>query len=139
MNMATSLLPLTNITIPHILPIILIFKNDHDLDNAPLLWEADDDFQRGLEVMFTHLDTVRLITQQYGLYRVTAENVMREFSVNRDLLDMLKTETHLRLLWGAKGAWAPPSDRYSKLGQVLRAFSCKFEPDMKVVDRETSL
>lgn len=151
LDLGSSTLPLQNITIPYVIPVILLYGHDLDFaDNVnsdanaddhdmltPSSWEQGEDF--GLDVLFAHLDTARLITSQYGLYRVTAENAIREVSRNDDLMDILRTEMHLRLLWGAKGAGAPAKDRYEKFTQVLDLLSKRMEPEKISPSKETSL
>lgn len=43
------------------------------------------------------------------------------------LLDMFRTEFHLKFLWGSRGASVSANDRHSKFEQVLTVMSEKCE------------
>lgn len=146
MDQAGGNLPNLNVTIPFILPIIQLYHRDldllsNDLDPAApgfqLSWEHGEDC--GLQTLFSHLEAARVITSQYGGYRSAAENMMRDFQCNEDVMDMLRTELHLRLLFGMKGSKVVSREEYNKFEQVLQAFSVKMEPKDNVLQRETSL
>ena len=64
---------------------------------------------------------------------------MRTFSVDPDLRDMFRTETHMRLMWGAKGASVGAVSRYTKFDEVLTVLSERLEPEKSVAPNpETS-
>ena len=138
MDEGGSSLPLQNVTIPHIIPLVEVMERELSNLSAMEFWE-ETKADYGLEVLLTHLDTARVITEQCGLYRVTSENVLRDFVPDRDLEDLFRTELHLRIMWGARGAGMSRQDRYSKFGQVLSVLSERIEPTQVPVDHETSL
>ncbi|KAG8335603.1 hypothetical protein J6590_064315 [Homalodisca vitripennis] len=51
-----------------------------------------------------------------------------EEQVDDLLLDMFRTEFHLKFLWGSRGATVSAADRHSKFEQVLTVMSDKCEP-----------
>ena len=127
LNAGGSMLPLTNITVPHILPLVQLLELESASCFGDLPWE-DGEGEGGLEAMLAHLDTARIVTAQYGLYRVTAENCLKDFIPSREITDMFRTELHMKLLWGNKGASAKRADRYHKFGLLLSALSERAEP-----------
>lgn len=103
-------------------------------------WEASDPIF-GLDLLLAHLDIARLLAAQADVYRSTAARVLREFggdgggggggsgSVGGGTLeDVCRTEFHMRLMWGSKGARAPRRDRLNKFQQLLGVLSERLEP-----------
>lgn len=45
------------------------------------------------------------------------------------LLDMFRTEFHLKFLWGSKGSAVNVLQRYKKFEQILNVMSAKCQPD----------
>ena len=138
MDEAGSMLPLHNVTVPHIIPLVrLLTRPPCDLDAPMMQWETNGDL--GIDIMLAHLDTGRVITENCRLYSVTGTNLMRTFCVDPHLRDMFRTETHLRLMWGAKGALVGAASRYAKFDEVLTVLSERLEPEKSVApNRETS-
>lgn len=101
---------------------------ERDLDNIMdyLPWESSDP-NAGLDIMLTHLDTARLITAQCGLYRVTTKSIFQNFEPDSELMEMFKTEFHLRILWGFKGSNVNRKDRQHKFEQLLTVLSDRAE------------
>lgn len=101
---------------------------ERDLDNIMdyLPWETSDP-NAGLDIMLTHLDTARLITAQCGLYRVTTNSIFQNFEPDLELIEMFKTEFHLRILWGFKGSNVNRKDRQHKFEQLLTVLSDRAE------------
>ena len=86
--------------------------------NCVLDWEKkSSDF--GLGTLLSHLDTARKFTNSIGTYRRNAEIVLGDSKVDDLLLDMFRTEFHLKFLWGSRGASHLAHERYSKFEQVL--------------------
>lgn len=129
MNEAGGTLPVVNVTLPHIVPLVQLLERD-TIDTI-LSWE-EIHADCGLDIVLAHLDTARLITEQCGLYRTTSESVMMGFHPDRGLLDMFRTETHLKLLWGCRGAEADRTERYPKFTELLNILSEKMEPSQLV-------
>ena len=131
-------LPIQNVCLPHIMPLLEVLDREQGDLKSVANWERN---QRdlGIDTVLAHLDTARIITEQCGLYRVTGENTLRDFKPDKSILDMFRTEMHLKLLWGAKGAAVNRSDRYGKFTQVLVVLSEKVEPQQSPNNPETSL
>ncbi len=70
---------------------------------------------------------------------MTGENALRDFKPDRSVLDMLRTELHLKLMWGSKGAAVNATDRFNKFTQVLVVLSEKVEPRDSPGNPETSV
>lgn len=118
---ASAMLPLQDVTLPHIMPVVRLLELDVSQTSA-------DAGGYDVDVMLAHLDTARIVTQQCGLYRMTSENVMSDFRRRRDLADLFTTEMHQKLLWGARGATVASSERFSKFPAVLDLLSERVEP-----------
>lgn len=53
------------------------------------------------------------------------------FQPNDDMLEILRTDFQLRLLWGSRGAAVDQTERYDKFKLILTALSRKLEPPVK--------
>ena len=95
----------------------------HDL----LTWEEKNP-QQGFDILLAHLDSARSIIQQLDRYRLKAEEIVKNYTFNDKLLDLFKTELHLKILWGSKGATANQNERYVKYNQLLTVLSERAEP-----------
>ena len=133
---ASATLPLQNITIPHVMPLVLLMERD--LSDIGALLSLEEDNDSCVDVMVAHLDTARIVTQQCGLYRVTAENLLSDFHSRRDLVDIFKTQMHMKLLWGSRGAGVSQSERLNKFPVVLDLLSQRVE-GRNPGDTETSV
>ena len=131
-------LPLQNVSLPHIMPLMEVLDRELGDLRSITYWEQNHR-DLGIDTVLAHLDTARIITEQCGLYRVTGENALRDFKPDRSVLDIFRTEMHLKLLWGAKGVTVNRSDRYSKFTQVLVVLSEKVEPQESPTNPETSV
>ena len=131
-------LPLQNVSLPHIMPLMEVLDRELGDLRSISYWEQSHR-DLGIDTVLAHLDTARIITEQCGLYRVTGENALRDFKPDRSVLDMFHTEMHLKLLWGAKGARVNQPDRYNKFAQVLVVLSEKVEPQESPTNPETSV
>lgn len=82
-----------------------------------------------MQMLFSHLQEARAITQNLTLYRRNAEHILPDSNTFDDLtLDMFRTEFHLKFLWGSKGAVADSEERHAKFQQVLSTLSERCEP-----------
>nr|XP_034300991.1 breast cancer anti-estrogen resistance protein 3 homolog isoform X4 [Crassostrea gigas] len=122
----SGLLPLQNVSIPDIAPLVFLLERDESSLTDYLPWELSDQ-NSGLDILLIHLDTARLITAQCGLYKVTAENVMKTVKFEDLISDVFQTEFHLRILWGAKGATVERTERQKKYEQLLAVLSNRAE------------
>ncbi|XP_048774300.1 breast cancer anti-estrogen resistance protein 3 homolog isoform X3 [Ostrea edulis] len=123
----SGLLPLQNVSIPDIAPLVCLLERDETSLANYLPWELSDQ-NNGLDILLIHLDTARLITAQCGLYKVTAENMMKAVKTEDVIFDTFQTEFHLRILWGAKGSVVERSERQNKYEQLLTVLSNRAEP-----------
>ncbi|KAK3883476.1 hypothetical protein Pcinc_012175, partial [Petrolisthes cinctipes] len=130
-----------NTTIPHLLPFILLCERDlndiyamHRHCSSILQWETTaSDY--GLQMLFSHLEDARAMTQNLTLYRRNADHILPPPTsdprhVPDELtLDMFRTEFHLKFLWGSKGALLSGSEeRHAKFHEVLVKLSERCEP-----------
>ena len=122
----SGLLPLQNVSIPDFAPVGCLLERDESSLDTFLPWEVSDQ-NSGLDILLTHLDTARLITAQCGLYRVTAQNVMKTTKSEDLISDVFQTEFHLRVLWGAKGSIVERLERQNKYEQLLAVLSNRAE------------
>lgn len=82
----------------------------------------------GLELLSSHLDLVRSWSQYLPVYLRNSRKILEGVQLDEVLVDMFRTEFHLRFLWGHRGATASNEQRYSKFEQVLTALSERCEP-----------
>lgn len=122
----TGLLPLQNVSIPDVSSLSLLLERDPTTLTDYLPWEISDP-NSGLDILLTHLDTARLITAQCGLYRVTAQAAVKNMDIHKDMADLFRTEFHLKLLWGHKGAVVERNLRQNKFELLLTALSNRAE------------
>lgn len=83
----------------------------------------------GLQLLLTHLEIGRAITQQWPVYKRNSEIVLENVKYDDLMLDMFRTEFHMKFLWGSKGCHVAAKERYSKFLQVLNVMSERCEPD----------
>lgn len=91
-----------------------------------LQWEQSaSDY--GLQLLLLHLELGRTFVQQCTTYRRNGEIVLDNVKYDNSILDMFKTEFHLKFLWGNKGANVAAVERYTKFDQVLQVMSERCE------------
>ena len=129
---------LNNVTIPHVLPLVEILEREPSAVTPLEVWE-ETRADYGLEVLLAHLDAMRVISEQCGLFRGTSENAFRDFVPDRSLEDVFRTELHLKVMWGAGGARTVRQQRHAKFAQVLSVLSERVEPSQASLDQETSV
>lgn len=118
-----------------------------DLHSAILLWQAtlesllDDGVSiphlnfhlsttgpdYGLDLLNQHLNLIRSWSLNLPTYLRNSQRVLAGFHPDQLVLDMFRTEFQLQFLWGSQGAL---SANYSKMEQVLQAFSQRWEPSV---------
>ncbi|XP_054282385.1 SH2 domain-containing protein 3C-like isoform X2 [Macrosteles quadrilineatus] len=137
-----------NTTIPHLLPCVLLQERSLEdimgqsskpitsLETSILSsWESStSDF--GLGTLFAHLELSRKFGDSLPSFRRNAEIVLGDSKVDDLLLDMFRTEFHLKFLWGSRGATVAAADRHSKFEQVLSVMSEKCEPSVDQVSSQ---
>ncbi|XP_047737715.1 SH2 domain-containing protein 3C-like [Hyalella azteca] len=123
-----------NTIIPHILPFILLCERDlEDIyslrrkDESLVQWEsATSDY--GLQMMLLHLLDGRSFAQNLMMYRRNADLILEDPETLEDLvLDVFRTEFHLKFLFGSRGALRDAQERHAKFQQILSALSSHCE------------
>lgn len=95
-------------------------------------WESStSDF--GLGTLFAHLEAARKFGEATNSFRRNSEIVLGDSKVDELLLDMFRTEFHLKFLWGSRGAMVSAQERHSKFEQVLSAMSEKCEAPLEPI------
>ena len=125
LNDGSSSLPFQDICIPNITPVVQLLEREAG-DETALPWELLD-LNSDFDIMLMHLDMARLITAQSGVYRVTAQNAMKDLEPDGQKSELFMTEFLLRFLWGYKGAGVDRTERQNKYEQLLTAYSEKME------------
>ncbi|XP_015915187.2 breast cancer anti-estrogen resistance protein 3 homolog [Parasteatoda tepidariorum] len=82
----------------------------------------------GLQLLLTHLEVGRGMTQQWPMYKRNSEIVLEHIKYDDLMLDMFRTEFHMKFLWGSKGSHVSAKERYLKFMQVLNVMSDRCEP-----------
>ena len=100
----------------------------HPLQDESLLqWESTaSDY--GLQMLLLHLQEGRNFGLHLTTYRRNAEHILDNPDNLEDLiLDVFRTEFHLKFLFGNRGALRDPQERYTKFQQILSALSSHCE------------
>ena len=143
LNNGENVISLTKTSIPHIIPVIQVLERDwssldsHDwtqpasqdvLDRLPQSepWEEMSTCF-GMDPMLNHLQNAHMFAQQGKMFRINADAKLCKFLPDEDMLVMFRTDFHLRLLWGSKGALVNREERYRKFERVLTVMSEKLE------------
>ncbi|XP_068208188.1 breast cancer anti-estrogen resistance protein 3 homolog isoform X3 [Palaemon carinicauda] len=124
-----------NTTIPHLLPFMLLCERNlddiysmHKHGSSILQWESTA-ADYGLQMLFTHLQEVRAVTQTLPLYRRNADHILSDSIIVDDLtLDMFRSEFHLKFLWGSTGATGDSEGRHAKFQRFITSLSERCEP-----------
>ncbi|XP_062855100.1 breast cancer anti-estrogen resistance protein 3 isoform X2 [Trichomycterus rosablanca] len=120
--------PLSSTTIPLLIPLLTLMERPTVTFEGMELWESSDD---GCEIMLRHLDEARAVARNADTYTYNAQRVLQDFSPDEDMLEILKTDFQLRLLWGSRGAGVNQTERHDKFKLILTALSKKLEPPVK--------
>lgn len=115
-------LPLQNVCIPNIFPVVCLLERNVETIMETLVWETNSS-DSGLESLFVHLDTARIISSQFGLYKMCGQSIISQLKEDTQLQEIFKTEFHMRLLWGKKGSVTEAIDRYKIFDRILIALS----------------
>lgn len=118
-NEATSILPVQNITVPHILPLAILLQEEY---TASFVCETPAK-KLDVDSLFAQLNKARVMAEQCTIYQKTAQNFVAESALDQLLLDMLSPRTHLKFLWGSKGMRASQCDRFNKFEEILNVLS----------------
>ncbi|XP_078063888.1 breast cancer anti-estrogen resistance protein 3 homolog [Mustelus asterias] len=124
LNEGKAELPLQNITVPHILPIITLMERQSVSD----VMEAWDNVDQSCAMLLKTLEAARSVTLNAATYKANAEAKLKDFHANDELLEAFKTEFALRLFWGANATELSQNERYEKFDKILSALSRKLEP-----------
>uniref|UniRef100_H3D453 BCAR3 adaptor protein, NSP family member n=1 Tax=Tetraodon nigroviridis TaxID=99883 RepID=H3D453_TETNG len=120
--------PPPTVCVPVLLPLLTLMERSSTSPEGAELWETND---QGCDILL-HLEAARGVAHNAQSYRENAENVLDGFGCDEELLEVLKTDFQLRLLWGSRGASVNQSDRYNKFNLILTALSRKLEPPPKI-------
>ncbi|XP_014217721.1 uncharacterized protein LOC106646196 [Copidosoma floridanum] len=75
----------------------------------------------GLSIMWAHLEGSRKMTESLALFRRNAEIALEDMRKDELLHDALRTEFHMRFLWGSRATLVNAAERHAKFVQVLDA------------------
>ncbi|XP_070176188.1 breast cancer anti-estrogen resistance protein 3 homolog isoform X2 [Littorina saxatilis] len=127
LNEGSGILPLQNVTLPNLTPVVQLLQRDLDEVDSLLSWEESDPIS-GLDFLLSHLDIARIVASQTKMYRQAALGVLKEVKVDGELEDVCRTEFQMKLMWGSKGARASRGERWKKFDQLLEVLSERLEP-----------
>ncbi|KAF2362424.1 SH2 domain [Trinorchestia longiramus] len=127
-----------NTIIPHILPFMVLCERDlEDIyslrrkDESLLQWEASTS-DYGLQMLLMHLLDGRSFAHNLTTYRRNAELILDDPDTLEDLvLDVFRTEFHLKFLFGSRGALRDAQERHAKFQQILTALSAHCESSVE--------
>ncbi|XP_071821706.1 breast cancer anti-estrogen resistance protein 3 homolog isoform X3 [Apostichopus japonicus] len=143
LNIGENAFPLPQISIPYVIPICQLMERDwtylseqdwsqqlskETLENFPVgeTWE-DSAVNFGLDAMMGHLRNAHRYSQQMEMYSAHAQSKVNGYKTDRRILDLFRTEFHMRLLWGSKGAVVDSRDRHQKFDLIMKVMSTKIE------------
>uniref|UniRef100_A0A672PJN7 Breast cancer anti-estrogen resistance protein 3-like n=1 Tax=Sinocyclocheilus grahami TaxID=75366 RepID=A0A672PJN7_SINGR len=121
-------IPLSNASVPLLMPLLTLLERPVVTFEGMDVWENND---QGCEIMFRHLEGARAIARNADTYTCNAQRILQGFQANDDMLEILRTDFQLRLLWGSRGAAVDQTERYDKFKLILTALSRKLEPPVK--------
>uniref|UniRef100_A0A671NWM4 BCAR3 adaptor protein, NSP family member n=1 Tax=Sinocyclocheilus anshuiensis TaxID=1608454 RepID=A0A671NWM4_9TELE len=119
---------LSNASVPLLMPLLTLMERPVVTFEGMDVWENND---QGCEIMFRHLEGARAIARNADTYTCNAQRILQGFQANDDMLEILRTDFQLRLLWGSRGADVDQTERYDKFKLILTALSRKLEPPVK--------
>ncbi|XP_016431106.1 breast cancer anti-estrogen resistance protein 3-like isoform X2 [Sinocyclocheilus rhinocerous] len=120
--------PLSNASVPLLMPLLTLMERPAVTFEGMDAWENND---QGCEIMFRHLEGARAVARNADTYSCNAQRILQGFQPNDDMLEILRTDFQLRLLWGSRGAAVDQTERYDKFKLILMALSRKLEPPVK--------
>lgn len=118
----------SQVCVPLLVPLLTLMERPPMGPEGAELWETSD---HGCDIMLRHLEAAREMAKNSESYTTNAHRILQGFEVDKDLLEVFKTDFQLRLLWGSRGATVNQSDRYNKFNLILTALSRKLEPPPK--------
>ncbi|KAF7662573.1 hypothetical protein LDENG_00232870, partial [Lucifuga dentata] len=121
--------PLSNTTFPHVVPLLSLLEKSVAVSEGAEPWET---VEAGVDVVMFHLGAARTIAQLGSIYQSNAENKLKGFQEQAEILELFQTDFQMRLLWGSRGAEENQAQRYDKFNQVLTALSNKLEPPVRL-------
>ncbi|XP_076845769.1 breast cancer anti-estrogen resistance protein 3 isoform X2 [Brachyhypopomus gauderio] len=120
--------PLSSATMPLLMPLLTLMERPIVASDGMEVWESND---QGCEIMLRHLEEARAVARNADTYSYNAQRILQGFRPDEDMLEILKTDFQLRLLWGSRGAAVNQAERYEKFKLILTALSRKLEPPVK--------
>lgn len=105
---------------------LLFRRNSISLYSTMDEWESSSS-DLGLSTWYAHLNGSRHFCRSQSTFRRNAEIVLADSKIDELLLDMFRTEFHLKFLWGSRGAMVAAVERHLKFEQILGVMSEKCE------------
>ncbi|KAM9475679.1 breast cancer anti-estrogen resistance protein 3 isoform 3-T4 [Clarias gariepinus] len=121
-------IPLSSATVPLLMPLLILMERPAVAFEGMEIWESND---QGCEIMLRHLEEARAVARNADTYSYNAKRVLQDFCPDGEMLEILKTDFQLRLLWGSRGAGVNQTERHDKFKLILTALSRKLEPPVK--------
>ncbi|KAB5528496.1 hypothetical protein PHYPO_G00140840 [Pangasianodon hypophthalmus] len=118
----------SEMTVPHVLPLLLLLEKSAVILEGSESWESLDS---GMDSLLCHLNAARTIACHGETYCSNAKAKLQGFHEQPDVLEVFLTEFQMRLLWGSRGAEANREERYEKFDKVLTALSNRLEPSQQ--------
>lgn len=143
LNLGENAFPLPQISIPYVIPVTQLLEREWDyltehdwsqpltkenLENFFVgeTWE-DSSVDFGLDAMMSHLRNAHRYVHQMEMYSTYAQSKLKQYKTDHRLLDLFKTEFHMRILWGSKGSVVDSKDRHNKFDLIMKVMSKKIE------------
>ncbi|XP_047674194.1 SH2 domain containing 3Cb isoform X2 [Tachysurus fulvidraco] len=125
MNDGKELCDPSEMTVPHVLPLLLLLEKSAVILEGSESWES---LESGMDTVLCHLNSARTIACHGETCCSNAMAKLQGFHEQPDTLEVFMTEFQMRLLWGSRGAEASREERYEKFDKVLTALSNRLEP-----------
>lgn len=109
------------------IPFVVQFVQLMEVEEASSLADVREGVVQSLEVLVAHLDGGRAIAKQSDIYQENAILNVNHRMFEKELLDVFRTEMHMNLLWGSRGAVVEHAIRYEKYNQLLAAMSLRIQ------------
>ncbi|XP_074520227.1 breast cancer anti-estrogen resistance protein 3 homolog isoform X1 [Halichoeres trimaculatus] len=106
------------IAVPHLVPLLMAMEGEDPVEDS----------ERGCLLLYNVLQSARSAALHAQDYQQHAHSLLTGWEPVPELLEAVRTEFALRLLWGQSGATADREERYEKFDKILCVLSDKLEP-----------
>ncbi|GAA6221635.1 breast cancer anti-estrogen resistance protein 3-like [Lates japonicus] len=107
------------VAMPHLVPLLMVMEGEDPVENS----------DRGCELLYDVLQSARSAALHAKDYQKHAHTLLTGgWEPIPELVEAVRTEFALRLLWGQTGAAADRQERYEKFDKILCVLSDKLEP-----------